>query len=690
MGMQKITIALLTILALLFASQSYSAQIPLSRWMPLRSDATEEVKKIISSEVDKQDGYSLPQEEKANVDAVETERGTDDAAYKKTIANANKEFVQAKKRRDDLTAQFQAISIDLEEQQKGMKTIRTGLENLDSQILRYNQDIRVQQEALKKWLQTEKQGEALTAVIFTRGFKDDARSLENMSDQASVLKMTKFMGTYIQSFTEVINVTLSSDFIRSVEEGTVKWNNEEPLRIELQKGNKGTTYLRLKRYELYPFQPPKGGRASISPAAKNIQAIVATTPKELDDFLVKSGFSPGNYDLAKAYGMIKEASQAHTGAGEGLQEQIGSFQNKIGSLKERIRASQSEKELQLTLLSRKEEPIKKTTGERDLVQAKKDAAELAFQAAQKSLHDIRRVRESIIIKSTLATARGSQTPANASAEAIIDKLEEVKNDAKTRHSSSTTEVTNFQVTAESSYNAVTEARITAVRLLSFINEGDSVRVKVAFRIMTMLEEQGEEDSPKTPQSVQQKAVSPRPAPTKPLDKKSVPPDETPGPAAVVSDTEQVKLNPRALGASEAKDVLFEVISAKQAGDQISVYVDMTNRAADSSRNVALYDDVYGWKKSKLTDDAGKEYEVSQVIFWKGTQQTSMRDAGRNGISLDAKTKQAAQLIFKKTPPNVKIIRKLTLHPYIGSRAARIMPWSWLDRDLPFQDIRVTR
>lgn len=130
--------------------------------------------------------------------------------------------------------------------------------------------------------------------------------------------------------------------------------------------------------------------------------------------------------------------------------------------------------------------------DRDFVQPKKEEADRAFQQSQKSFHDIRRVRESILIKTALASARGSQSPADASAEAIIDKLTEVKNDAKTQHYSSTTEVTNFQVTAESSYHAVTEAHITAARLISFINEGDSVRVKVAFWIRTVLEEPGYE------------------------------------------------------------------------------------------------------------------------------------------------------------------------------------------------------
>jgi len=258
--MSKLRIPLLFIVFLLLNNPGYSAPVPLSSWMTLRSDAREDVKAIIRSEVDKREGFSSPAEEKANLNAVETEREKQDSGFKQAVANANKEFIAAKKRRDDLTTQFQAVSTDLEEQQKNIKTVKTGIENLDSQAARYTQDIRTQQEALKKWLQMEKQGEALVAVIYTQGFKDTAHTLESLGDQASAPLMAEYMGTYVESFTKVVNSVLAVDFIRTREEGTAKWNNEEPLRIELEKGDRGTTYLRLKRYELYPFQAPKGGR----------------------------------------------------------------------------------------------------------------------------------------------------------------------------------------------------------------------------------------------------------------------------------------------------------------------------------------------------------------------------------------------------------------------------------------------
>lgn len=689
--MYKFKIPFIIIFILLPTLQAYSAPVSPSHWMTLHSDAKEEVKEIIRSEVDKREGFSTPQEEKANLNAVEDEKEKTDAAYKKAIAAANKEFNLAKKRRDDLTSRFQAVSIELEEQQKNIKTIKTGIENLDNQIARYGQDSKAQQDALKKWLQTEKQGEALIAVVYTRGFKDTAHFLESTSDRISAPLMAQHMGTYIQSFTKVINAVLSVDFIRAIEEGTAKWNNEEPLRIELEKGNKGTTYLRLKRYELYPFQPPKGGRVKPAPASKNIQAAIITSRKELDDFIAKNGYSSANHDLERAYSMIKETVQMNTAAEEGLQEQVRSFQDRLSSLQLKINAARAEKEAMLSLLAKKDEPYKKVMQDAAVAQSKKEEADRAFQESQKSLHSIRRVRESIIVKTALATARGSQSPAEASAEAVIDKLAEVKNDAKMQHSSSTTEVTNFQVTAESSYQTVTEARITSARLISFINEGDSVRVKMAFRVRSVLEEPGEDVSRERPQPAPKVADGKKASPIAALFKSADEDDKktasTPDTDAAAPAKAPVKRNPKALGSAEVKNVLFEVTSAKLSSGEVSVFMDMTNMTEDS-RSVALYDGDYGWVKSKLMDNEDKEYEVAQVVFWKGKQKTSMRDAGRRGVPMDANTKQTAQLIFKKVPSNLRTIKHLTIHPFVYFR--KVFVWSWQEQDLTFENIRVTR
>jgi hypothetical protein len=689
--MYKFRIPLIIIFVLLLTLQGYSAQGPLSQWVSLRSDARDQVKEIIRSEVDSREGFSTSQEEKANLNAVEDEKETEDSGYKKAISDVNKGFVRAKKRRDDVTTQFHAVSTELEDQQKNIKTIRSGIENLDSQIARYSQDIQTQQEALKKWLQTEKQGEALVAAVYTLGFKDKKHTLDSLADRVSAPLMAQYMGTYIQSYTKVIESVLSVDFIRAIEEGTAKWNNEEPMRIELEKGNKGTSYLRLKRYELYPFQSPKSGQVRSGSGSKNIQAVVIATRKELDAFLSQNGYSSANFDLNRAYSMIKETTQMNATAGDGLQEQVRSFQDRINSLQEKIASARSDKETQSSLLRKKEEQSKKAAQDTAAVESKKETADRAFQEAQKARNEIRRVRETTIIKTALATARGSQSPAEASAEAIIDKLAEVKNDAKTQHSSSTTEVTNFQVTSESSMQAVTDARITSVRLISFINEGDSVRVKMAFRVRTVLDETGEERTKETP-----KPTKKTPAGKKKLARLTPPADEEdsktsrePEPEKVVPAREPVKRNPKAIGSANTQDVMFEVISVKSSGDEITVLVEVTNMTEDATRYVAIYDEAYRWAKSRLTDAADKEHEVSQVVFWNREEKISMHSAGNRGVPIDARMMQTAQLIFKKVPSNMKTIKKLTLHPFVYWRKAKVF-WTWQEQDLVFQNIRVSR
>jgi hypothetical protein len=676
---------------LLMAGPALAAPVVLSRWVTLRSDERGTVREIIRSEVDKREGFSTSQEERANLNSAEEEKERDDAAYKRGIVNANREFVRAKKKRDDLTSRYQAVFSESEEQLKNVRTIRAGIDNLDSQVARYNQDIQAQQEALKKWLQAEKQGEAVVAVLFTRGFKDKAHTLEALADQASAPLMAQHMGTYIQSTTKVINAVLSADFIRAVEEGTAKWNNEEPIRLEMEKGARGTTYLRLKRYELYPFQAPKGGRVKPPPASRNIRATVVTSQKELDDFLRQGRYSPADQNLDRAYRMIRDAAQMNATAEEGLQEQVRSFQDRIASLRKKIESAGSDREIQASLLKRREEQYNRTAREAVTVQSEKEEADRAFRDTQQALHDIRRVRESIVFKTALATTRGSQSPAEASAEAIIDKLAEVRNDAKTQHSSSTTEVTNFTVTGESSRQAVTEARITSVRLISFINEGDSVRVKMAFRVRTVLGEGPEERAEERPPEADR---TPAARPPEEKEKEGgflariLPPSEPAREEKVAPPPKRpvVKRNPNALGAFDGNDVLFELISVKSVGQDLLVRLDVTNLTEDSTRYVALYDQAYRWTKSRVTVAAGKEVDVAEVTFWAGNEKTTMYSAGSRGVPLEGRTTKSVLLFFKQVP-GMRSVPKLTIHPYVYHRKVF---WSWQDFDFAFQNVRVTR
>ena len=658
--------------------QAASPQIILLRWVSLSTDSRDTVREIIRSEVDNREGFSTTQEEKANLKAVEEEKERDDSDYKNSIISANKEFIRAKKKRDDTTTQFQSSTTELEESAKGIKTIRATIENFDGQIDRYDQDIKTQQNSLKRWLTTEKQGEILVAVIYTRGFKDSAHDLESIADKASAPLIASHMGIFIQSFTKVINNFTVVDFISTTEEGTAKWNNEEPLRIELEKGEKGTTYLRLKRYELYPFQENKSGIfKTVAPSAKHKVAIVKSR-KDLDAFMTQNLYPPKNYELNRIDRLINDTNQSNSVAEEGLNEQVKSFQERISNLQEKMGSAKSEKESQKMLLKRKEENYYKMSLDVSAIRERKDNTERQFHEAQAALQEKKRIHESIIIKTSLATTKGSQTPAEASAEAILDKLAEVKNDAKTQHSSSTTEVTNFRVSAESSTQSITEARIIALRLISFINEGESVRVKMAFRVKTILEEQAPTAEPVKPPSEPPVVSSFWEPKTEPKTEPIAEPTKEKAKTVI-----PFKRNYRPLATKDALGCLFDLRSVNMTKDGLQVIVDVIN-TDEAIRKVAFYDEKFGtWPRSRIYDSLNKYYETTMAYVWQGSQKTMMHDIDSrgHGIEIQPQTSVTVGLIFKNVPANIKML-KVNLHPFIYYGSGFTQRWQEFDLRMP--------
>lgn len=677
------------------------------RWVSLSTDSPDTVREIIRSEVDNREFFSTSQEERKNLKAVEDEKEKEDAGYKNAVITANREFIRAKKKRDDITSQFHMSSTDLDESARAIKSIRTTIENLDHQITRYEQDIKTQQDSLKRWLQTEKQGEALVAVIYTRGFRDKTHDLEAKADIASAPLIASYMGTYIKSFTKVVNNVTAVDFIRATEEGTAKWNNEEPIRTALETTNKGTSYLRIKRYDLYPFQENKTGKVKAG-GSSGFKAALINSRTELDEFIKANDYDATKHDLDRAYRAIANVNRSNILAEEGLNEQVKSFQDRILSLQSKIREASSERGAQQAQLKRREESYYKLSLDVAAIRERKDAAERVFQQAQGALQEKKRTHESIIIKSALAATKGSQTPAEASAEVILDKLAEVKNDAKTQHSSSATEVTNFQVTAESATQSITEARITAVRLISFINEGDSVRVKMAFRVRTILEEQPPAEDPAkatAPAPVQAETAPPAPAaketpvapatpaapatppPAQPQPKVADAPAPTPVPAPKV--IAPFKRSYRPLAVKDALGCAFELRSATLTQEGLRVLVEVINLDTEV-RKVAFYDDRFGsWPRSKVFDEAENAYLTSDAYVWQGSEKKLMVeiDGRGRGVEIQPQTSVTMELIFKDIPNTAKKV-KIQLHPFIYHYpGGRRETWQEFDLDLPVMTIR---
>lgn len=660
------------------------------RWVTLSTDSRDTVREIIRSEVDSRESFSTKQEERTNLKSVEDEKEREDSDYKNAIIGANREFVRSKKRRDDATSQFQMVSADLDESAKGIKTIRSTIENLDGQIVRYEQDIKAQQASLKRWLQTEKQGEILVAVIYTRGFRDSAHALEAKADIASAPLIAGHMGTYIQSFTRTINNVATIDFIRATEEGTAKWNNEEPIRIELDKNVKGTSYLRLKRYELYPFQENKAGKVKEG-TGTGYRAAVIQSRKDLEAFLTGNQYSPGNYDLDRANKVIANTIQGNAAAEESLNEQVKTFQDRILNLQSKISQAKAERETQKVQQKRREESYYKLSLDVTAVRERKDLAERSFQQAQASLHEKKRIHESIIIKTALAATKGSQTPAEASAEVILDKLVEVKNDAKTQHSSTATEVTNFQVSSEAARQSITDARITAIRLISFVNEGDSVRVKMAFRVRTVLEEQlGADDAVKPENRPLAKTYDePVVAPRAP-EPKAAAPIQQPIAEPKSKPVAAFKRTYRPLAVKDALGCLFELRSVAATQDGLRIVVEVIN-TDPAVRKVAFYDESFpkSWPRSRVQAESANSCDPAHAYVWQGAQKKLMMeiDSRGRGVEIPPQTSVTMELVFKNVSSKVKTVG-INLHPFIYYQDGRRESWQEFDLKLP--DIRLRR
>ena len=123
--------------------------------------------------------------------------------------------------------------------------------------------------------------------------------------------------------------------------------------------------------------------------------------------------------------------------------------------------------------------------------------------------------------------------------------------------------------------------------------------------------------------------------------------------------------------ARAEDIAFTVTNAKSSGGGVAITIRIRNES-NTAKSVALYDDYVKWPKSKITDQGGTTYEVSNVIFSKGSQQITASAAGTQGLLINPHEAVTASLIFKKTGKGIKT---LNLHPFIYQGS------SWKEHDL---------
>lgn len=479
---------LLTLIILLVFVLSRQAW-PSNQWLNLPSDTRDVVRKAIIDELNKSGAYSTPQEDTANWRFIEEEKNREDEVYRENVDKARLSFSRAKNMRDDLAAQVLSLSTDLDDTLQQIKTIRATIENIDNGLIRWNQDMKTHQKSFEAWLSTEKQGSTLVAVTYTVDLKDTQNALVNLADRVSLSLIAEHKGTYMQSFAKALDNVLSVDFIRSMTDGAFVGGSEKDLLIVLAKDTRGVTYLRLKRYDLYPFQKPKSGQLQTQGDSSALPAVVVNSLKDLDAFLKQANYSLSSKDLNEVNGLIRDTGKDNIQAEERLNEQIRSFREKNANLQKKIADSRYDRETWAVALKKQESRYEPMRQELDKIRVKMEAAERSFKEGQNALHEKMRLQETIIPIRDAAFLKGSQTPVEAAADAIADKLAAVKNDAKTQYFRYTREAVHVPTTDEKAEQAETDLRIIGVKLLSFVSEGDIVRIKVAFRVRTALREE---------------------------------------------------------------------------------------------------------------------------------------------------------------------------------------------------------
>ena len=464
---------------------------PSSPWLNLPSDARDVVvRQAIIDELNKQRGaYTSPQEDIANWKFIEEEKNREDEFYRENVDKARQSFIRAKSMRDDLAAQVRSLSTDSDDTLQQIKTIRTTIENIDNSLIRWDQDIRTHQKSFEAWLSTEKRGSTLVAVMYTVNVKDTQNALDPLADRASVSLMSERKGTDMQSFKKALSNVLSEDFIRSLTDGAFVGSREKALLIELAKESRGVTHLRLKRYDFYPFQKMKSGQLLTQGDSPVLPAVVVNSLKDLDAFLKKANYSLSSKDLNEVEGLIRDTEKDNVQAGERLNEQIRSVREKNVNLEKKISDSRYDRETWAAALKKQESRYEPIRQDLDKIRVKMEAAEQSLKEAQSALQEKMRFQATIIPIRDAAFLKSSQTPVEAAAEAIVAKLAEVKNDAKTQYSRYTREAAQVLMTDKKAGPADTDARIVGVKLLSFVSEGDMVRIKMALRVQITQKEE---------------------------------------------------------------------------------------------------------------------------------------------------------------------------------------------------------
>ena len=216
---------------------------------------------------------------------------------------------------------------------------------------------------------------------------------------------------------------------------------------------------------------------------------IRTTIENIDNSLIRWNQDLETHQKSFETGLGMEKQVSGLQAEEKLNAQIRSFQEKKAGLEKKISDSRSDRETWTVALKKQESRHESIRQELEKIRVKMVAAERSLKEAQSVLQGKIRLEATIIPVRDAAFLKASQTAIEAAAEAIADKLAEVKNEARTQYSRYTREAAQALMTDKKAEPAEIDVRVIGAKLLSFVGEGDIVRIKVALRVQTTLKEE---------------------------------------------------------------------------------------------------------------------------------------------------------------------------------------------------------
>lgn len=463
---------------------------PSSQWLNLPSDTRGVIRKVLVDELAKRKANTTAQEDAANWKLSEDEKNQADDRHREKVDPARLSLIRAQRLRDDLAAQARSLSTDTDVALQQIKTIRTTIENIDNGLVRWHQDLMNIQKSFAAGLGAEKGGSVLVAVMYTADPKDSPHLLDPLVDRASLAMLAERRATDGQPFTKALEGLLSEAFHRGLADGAFVGERERTLLIPLAKDARGAAYLRLKRYDHYPFRKPDISPSPIKAAAAALPAVTIDSPKDLDAFLKKTGQSMSSKDFQQAERLIQDTVRDNLEAKEKLDGQIRAVREKIAALQKRIADGRHDQDIWAAALKKQETRYDPMRQELSQIGVHLEAAERTLKEARRALQERINLQEMIIPVRDAAFLKGSQSPVEAAAEAIADKLAEVKKDAQAQYLRQAKDALRaLTADAKAGGEAETDPRIVSVKILSFAGEGDMVRIKAAFRVRVALREE---------------------------------------------------------------------------------------------------------------------------------------------------------------------------------------------------------